>query len=159
MTQQPLKKASTRTRGRKQLDLGVLNEFVGYKIRKAQVLVYADFMIGQPQPALTPGLFGLLVLIEANPTVTQQDLCEAINVDKSTLVVTLHRLADRGLIRRVRSTEDRRQNVLKLTAKGMTKYKAMLEHIHKHEKRITAGLSEKECEQLVALLARVGQHA
>ena len=159
MTKPPLKKASTRTRARKQLDPGVLNEFVGYKIRKAQVLVYADFMIGQAPPLLTPSLFGLLVLIETNPAVTQQDLCEAINVDKSTLVVTLHRLADRGLIRRVRSTEDRRQNVLKLTAKGSAKYKAMLEHIRKHEKRITAGLSEKECEQLVALLARVGQQA
>jgi len=159
MTKSPQKNASTRTRGRKQLDLGVLNELVGYKIRRAQVVVYADFMVGQPQPALTPGLFGLLVLIDTNPTVTQQDLCEAINVDKSTLVVTLHRLVDRGLIRRVRSTEDRRQNVLKLTAKGTARYQAMLEHIRKHEKRITAGLSEKECEQLVSLLARIGQHA
>src|SRR5262245_54244890 len=92
-------------KGRRKLDPGVLEELVGYRIRKAQVLVYEDFIVGQPKPALTPGLFGLLVLIDNNPAVTQQDLCEAINVDKSTLVVTLHRLADRGLIKRVRSTE------------------------------------------------------
>ena len=138
------------------LEVGPLNEFVGYRLRRTQLAVYADFMSGQGPSPLTPGLFGVLALIDSNPDITQQRLCESIGVDKSTLVVTLHRLSDRGLIRRVRSTEDRRQNGLRLTAKGQTRYKAMIQHVRAHERRITARLTPKESEQLVQLLAKLG---
>ena len=142
--------------GRDRLDLGPLPEFVGFHIRIAQVAVYADFMVGQAPSPLTPGLLAILVLIDRNPELTQQRLCEAIGVDKSTMVASLHRLSDRGLIKRVRSTEDRRQNSLVLTAKGVAKLKATLQHVRMHEKRISSRLSAAECEQLVGLLRKIG---
>ena len=138
------------------LQLGPLREFVGFYIRMAQVVVYADFVANQPLPALTPGLFGVLVLIDQNPDSTQQRLCDAIGVDKSTLVATLHRLAERGLIRRVRSTVDRRQNALVLSPKGKAKLRSMLAHVREHERKITARLSAEERAQLVSLLKRIG---
>ena len=111
------KKPAKAKKAREPLDVGPLDDFVGYRIRRAQLAVYDDFMRAQGSAALTPGLFGVLVLIDRNPDITQQRLCEGIGVDKSTLVVTLHRLTDRGLIKRVRSIEDRRQNGLRLTQK------------------------------------------
>jgi DNA-binding MarR family transcriptional regulator len=138
------------------LHLGPLKEFVGFHIRMAQLVVYADFVRGQSSPTLTPGLFGVLVLIDQNPDSTQQRLCDAIGVDKSTLVATLHRLSERGLIRRVRSTVDRRQNALVLSAKGKAKLRAMLTHVREHERKIMARLSPEECAQLVSLLRRIG---
>ena len=81
-------------------------------------MVYDDFMRGAPVRGLTPGQLAILVLIDKNPNSTQQRLSEGIRIEKSTLVVRLHRLADRGLIERVRSTEDRRQNGLRLTRQG-----------------------------------------
>jgi DNA-binding MarR family transcriptional regulator len=140
---------------RVQLDVGPMNDFVGYRLRRAQLAVYDDFVDGQQSSPLTPGLVGVLVLIDRNPDITQQQLCEGIGIDKSTLVVTLHRLTDRGLIKRVRSTEDRRQNGLRLTAKGVTKLRTTLAYVRRHERKITALLSAAESKQLVELLARI----
>jgi DNA-binding MarR family transcriptional regulator len=137
------------------LEVGPLNDFVGYRLRRAQLAVYDDFVRGQGGSALTPGLFGVLVLIDHNPDITQQQLCEGIGVDKSTLVVTLHRLSDRGLIKRVRSTQDRRQNGLRLTAKGAARLRAMIAYVKQHERKITARLTDAESKHLVELLIKV----
>ena len=153
--QKQMRSKSRPPKTRPPLDVGPLDDFVGYRLRRAQLAVYDDFVKGQPSAPLTPGLFGVLVLIDRNPDITQQQLCEGIGVDKSTLVVTLHRLTDRGLIKRVRSTEDRRQNGLRLTAKGAARLRAMIQYVKGHERRITAGLSPAESKQLADLLARV----
>ena len=142
---------------RKQLDVEPVDRFVGYHIRKAQLVVYDDFMIGQrASPPITPGQFTVLLLIDENPDISQQLLCERMAVDKSTMAVSLHRMARRGLIRRHRSQEDRRQNGLRLTARGRVVLRGMLKYVEQHERRITAKLSERECRQLIALLRRVG---
>jgi DNA-binding MarR family transcriptional regulator len=155
----PTKARKTKPRPQIQLDTGPLNDFVGYRIRRAQLAVYDDFVRGQGSSPLTPGLVGVLVLIDRNPDITQQQLSEGIGVDKSTLVVTLHRLTDRGLIKRVRSTEDRRENGLRLTAKGAARLRATLAYVKQHERKITAQLTAAECKQLVDLLRKVSTAA
>jgi DNA-binding MarR family transcriptional regulator len=72
------------------------------------------------------------------------------------MAVSLHRMARRGLIQRVRSTADRRQNGLRLTASGAAVLRDMVKYVQQHEQRITARLSARECKQLVALLSKVG---
>jgi DNA-binding MarR family transcriptional regulator len=136
------------------LDLGPLVTIIGFVLRRAQLVVYADFLRDAPVP-LTPGQLGVLVVIEHNPEMMQQDLCEAIGVDKSTFTSTLDGLADRKLIRRVRSREDRRRNSLRLTAKGKGALQAMLVHVARHEERVFARLSRSERTQLMKLLRKV----
>ena len=156
----PTKARNTKSKKpRVQLDVGPMNDFVGYRLRRAQLAVYDDFVKGQSNTPLTPGLVGVLVLIDRNPDITQQQLCEGIGIDKSTLVVTLHRLTDRGLIKRVRSTKDRRQNALRLTAKGVSRLRATLAYVRQHERKITAQLSAAESKLLVELLGRVASAA
>jgi DNA-binding MarR family transcriptional regulator len=138
------------------LDHGVLSSLIGFRLRKAQLLVYDDFMRGAPVRRLTPGQLAILIFIDRNPDMTQQRLCDGILVEKSTLVVRLHRLVERGLIQRVRSTEDRRQNSLKLTKKGLAALKSMLAFVDKHERKITARLSAAERKQLLDLLVKIG---
>lgn len=108
-----------------------------------------------PVKGLTPGQLAILVLIDQNPELTQQRLCDGIGVEKSTLVVRLHRLAERGLIRRVRSPRDRRENILELTAQGRNKLKAMINFVASHEERVFGQLTATERKQLVALLAKI----
>lgn len=146
---------SKASKPRVQLDFGPLNSFVGYRLRIAQLAVYDDFVKGQGSSPLTPGLFTLLVLIDHNPDITQQQLCDGVGVDKSTLVVTLHRLSDRGLIKRVRSALDRRQNGLRLTAKGKARLRAMTSYVRKHERKITTAFTAAETDQLKELLKKI----
>ena len=99
----------------------------------------------------------MLVIIDENPELTQQELCEGIGVDKSTFAISLDRLADRGLLRRVRSEDDRRRNSLRLTAKGKETLRAMLAHVERHERRVFARLSAVERHQLMEMLKKIGE--
>ncbi len=145
--------------GRRGLNLGPLAKLLGFRLRRAQLTVYEDFHRGSPVPQLAPSQLGILVVIDENPEMTQQQLCEGIGVDKSTFAISLDRLADRGLVRRVRSEDDRRRNSLRLTAKGKATLRAMLVHVELHERRVFARLSAVEREQLMALLKKVGEPA
>ena len=84
--------------GKHSADIGVLGSLIGFNLRMAQLAVYDDFMRGAPIRGLTPGQLAILVLIDRNPNSTQQRLSALIGIEKSTLVVRLHRLAERGLI-------------------------------------------------------------
>jgi DNA-binding MarR family transcriptional regulator len=151
------KKHKEKKSERPELDSGVLRSLVGFNLRIAQLVVYDDFMRGAPVQGLTPGQLAILVFIDRNPNTTQQRLSEGIRIEKSTLVVRLHRLADRGLIERVRSTRDRRQNTLRLTAKGKAALKSMLSFVSRHEKKLTAKLSAAERAKLIELLNKIGR--
>jgi DNA-binding MarR family transcriptional regulator len=142
---------------RARLSLGPLDTLLGYRLRRAQLAVYEDFLRDAPVVNLAPGQLAILVLIKENPDTTQQELCEGIGVDKSTFAITLDRLAARGLIRRVRSKEDRRRNSLRLTAKGDTARKAMLDHVARHERRAFSRLTREERQLLMELLRKVGE--
>lgn len=149
-------KAATKARPKTPLDIGVLRSIVGFHIRSAQLVVYDDFLRNAPVRGLTPGQFAILILIDQNPKITQQILAEGIGTEKSTLVVRLHRLADRGLIERVRSETDRRQNWLRLTRQGQATLEKMLDFVTRHEKKISSRLSAAERVKLVELLGKIG---
>jgi DNA-binding MarR family transcriptional regulator len=138
------------------LNLGPLARLLGFRLRRAQLAVVQDFQRDAPIH-LPPGQFGILVIIESNPEMTQQQLCDGIGVGKSTFAITLDRLADRGLIRRVRSEEDRRRNLLRITAKGAVTLRALTAHAERHERRVFAALSAEERETLLEALERIGE--
>jgi DNA-binding MarR family transcriptional regulator len=140
------------------LEYGVLDQLLGFQIRRAQLRTYWDFARDAPFE-LTPGQLAILVFIRSNPGLTQQRLCESLGIEKSTLAVTLHRLCERDLVRRERSTRDRRENALALTEHGGTVLRSMLQHVAKHEKRIARGLTREERRTLMLLLRKIGRGA
>jgi DNA-binding MarR family transcriptional regulator len=137
------------------LKQGPLLGFLGYHVRLAQLHVYEDFMRGQPGATMTPGQLAILILVHANPAMGQQALAERLGVDKSTLTVTLNRLTQRKLLRRVRSTEDRRTNVLQLTARGVSRMQEMIAFVRRHERRMARNLDADEKKELVRLLDKL----
>lgn len=139
-------------RPRKSLRQGVLPRLLGYRLRLAQQRVFRDFAASVE--GISPGRFGVLALIDANPGVTQSRLAEAVQRDRSTMVGVLDALEARGLIERRRG-EDRRTNSLWLTADGRMFLEGALRQIDAHERRIAAPLTRAERAQLLALLARL----
>jgi DNA-binding MarR family transcriptional regulator len=139
------------------LDFGVLLELLGFQVRRTQLRIYEDFARDAPIDGITPGLLAILVFIDNNPGLTQQRLCESLGIDKSTLAVTLHRLCDRGLVKRIRSRRDRRENALELTDKGDKVMRSMLAHVANHERRIARRLTRAERHTLMELLRKVAR--
>ncbi len=143
--------------GVKALDRGVLPSLLGYVLRRTQSAVFADFAgtFAKAGEALTPGEFGLLVLVERNVGLSQMALARALGIDRSTLVPILNRLQARGLLVRRASPTDGRTHALGLTPAGdkaLTRYARL---VKAHEKRIAAGLSAAETRTLIELLEKV----
>jgi DNA-binding MarR family transcriptional regulator len=141
-------------RGDGALDHGLLPRLVGYQLRLAQLAVFRDFDRATADLGLTPGRFGMLVLIEANPGVTQSALARAVGLDRSTLVALLDQLEDRRLVAR-RQGEDRRTNGLWLTAAGQRSLGKMKRRVAAHEARVAARLTRAERELLLGALRRL----
>ena len=134
------------------LKTGILPGLLGYRLRLAQQALFRDFAATVAD--LPPGRVGILLLIEANPGVTQSRLAGAVALDRSTMVGVLHALEARGFVERRRG-EDRRTNGLWLTAEGRRRVSALKRRIRQHERRVAARLSPAEREQLIALLGKL----
>jgi DNA-binding MarR family transcriptional regulator len=143
------------------LDRGVLPSLLGYALRRAQSAVFADFAgtFSRAGEALTPGEFGLLVLVERNAGLSQMALARALGIDRSTLVPILDRLQERGLLVRRRSPTDARTHALGLTPLGLKALVRYTKLVRTHERRIATGLSADETQLLLDLLDKVRSSA
>src|SRR5207247_2269075 len=103
---------------------------------------------------VSPARTGMLLLIDANPGVTQGRLAHAVGLDRSTMVGVVDTLEERGLIERRRG-EDRRTNGLWLTRSGRTLLARLKRRIEFHERRVAARLNAGERAQLLVLLEKL----
>ena len=61
------------TDDREPLDIGLLNEHLGYFIRRLQVWVFQDFIRTLAPVDIRPAQYSVLVVIAANPGLSQSD--------------------------------------------------------------------------------------
>jgi DNA-binding MarR family transcriptional regulator len=143
------------------LDRGVLPSLwvtcCGAPSRRCSPTFAATF--AQAGEALTPGEFGLLVLVERNAGLSQMALARALGIDRSTLVPILNRLQARGLLVRRSSPTDGRTHALGLTPAGGQALAKFARLVKAHERRIASGLSASETRKLIELLEKVRDKA
>ena len=137
------------------ISLGVLPELVGFQLRMAQIAMFKDFSESLGDLDVTPGLFGVLVIIEANPDLKQSELARATHLDRSTVVSVIDNLERRNLVERRAAPNDRRSNALRLTSEGGALLRKIKHKVGEHEKRLVATLSAAERQTLVKLLKKV----
>jgi DNA-binding MarR family transcriptional regulator len=131
---------------------GPLPGLLGYRLRLAQQAVFRDF--ARSVSDIAPGRVGILLLIDANPGITQSRLAQAVGLDRSTMVGVVHALAARELVERRRG-EDRRTNGLWLTRTGQQFIGNLKQRIRVHERRVASRLTHAERAQLLALLEKL----
>ena len=136
------------------ISLGLLPELVGFQLRMAQIAMFKDFSESIGDLDMTPGLFGVLVIIEANPDLKQSELARATHLDRSTVVSVIDNLERRSLVERRAAPNDRRSNALRLTSDGAALLRRIKQRVGEHEKRLVATLSPTERQTLVKLLKK-----
>ena len=139
----------------KGLEMGVLPTLTGYQLRLAQIAIFRDFSESLGEFDVTPGLFGVLVVIEANPGLKQTELARAAHLDRSTVVSVIDNLERRGLVERRQAENDRRSNALMITTEGVALLKKLKRRVTEHEKRLVEHLSDDEQATLVSLMKRI----
>jgi DNA-binding MarR family transcriptional regulator len=117
-------------------NLDVLRGHLGYFLRRAQVSVFQDFIQALSSINIRPAQYSVLVVIGANPGLSQADVSELLGIERARLVRLLDRLEKRGLTQRLASPVDRRSHALKLTATGRAMLKRAKALAAMHETRL-----------------------
>ena len=136
---------------------GVLDELVGYAIRRAQIAIYEDFDAALGALDLTPQRFAALVLIAGNDGIGQGRLGRVLGIARSGVVQVVRGLETRGWVRRDADGGDARSWLLTLTPAGRALLAQARRRVRAHDRRVSAALTEAERRTLVAWLDRLGK--
>jgi len=137
--------------------LGMLTGLLGYSLRRAQVAVFQHFSEAMGAADITPGQFGVLHVINANPGLSQTQLGNALGIDRSTVVAVLDRLESRRLVVRHSAPNDRRSHALRLSAEGAALLPKLEELVRSHERHIGRSLRAEDQRTLIAWLDRIAR--
>ena len=72
------------------IDLGVLNQHLGYFVRRLQVWIFQDFIRTLARIDISPAQFSVLVVIGANEGLSQSELAGTLGIERARLVRMLH---------------------------------------------------------------------
>lgn len=148
------RKESRSGSGEPSIDLGEINKYLGFHMKRADAAVFQLFSSLAPRGRIVRGEVAILMLAKENPGLSQDAVRRATGLDKSTISLAIGKLQKRRLIRR-RGTDDKRVRQIFLTATGRTFLRTMLPLIDRHERQIAALLNERERRELIRLLVRV----
>jgi DNA-binding MarR family transcriptional regulator len=132
--------------------------YTGFLFRRAQQ-VHVTAWQRHVSPTVSSVQFGVLAVLARRPEASQQDLCEELDLDRSTIADLVSRLERRGLIERRRDPADRRRNRLVLSAAGQATLDDLRPRAEQVEHVLTDGLSPDDRQVLRRLLLRVLAHA
>ena len=135
------------------INLGGLDQFTGYVVRRAQVWIFQDFKRALKELDMTPAQFSVMKIVAANPGIAQARVAEVLCIERARLVQMLDRLEAPRLIDRTRSAIDRRSHALHLTAAGARVLERLQERIEAHERNVVARIGAKGKSDLLRLLA------
>lgn len=137
------------------LDMGPLPDLVGYALRRAQMVVFADFHASFAPLGLRPGVFSVLLLVRLNPGVRPTDIGRALGIKRANFAPLLADLEERGLVERQAVPGDRRSAALHLTPDGTALLRRADRALRAHEARWRARLGADGTDRLLELLRRL----
>ena len=99
-------------------DTATVSGIVGYRLRRAQVAVFQQFMARFAEFGITPAEYSVLALIGSNAGSKQTEIGDALGIKRTNFVALINALEQRGLTERRQVAGDRRANALHLTKAG-----------------------------------------
>ena len=101
----------------------------------------------------------VVMLLGDGAASTAAELCKILIYDPGAMTRLLDRLEKKGVLRRVRTANDRRAVRLELTADGSKLYPRILEALVQVFNRLLRGFTRSEVRQLEQLLTRMADNA
>jgi DNA-binding MarR family transcriptional regulator len=139
-----------------QLDLGHLDQHLGYFVRRLQVMIFRDFIRTLAPMRLRPAQYSVLLLIETNPGSSQASIGRALGIERARLARLLHDLQGRGWIERRPVDGDARSHALFLRAEGSKALARSKKLAGRHEQRLMKLLGVKRWQSLMELMRNFG---
>lgn len=147
----PLRKTAPQRASAPVVALDELNDRLGYFVRRLQVAIFQDFIRRLARIDVSPAQFSVLVVIAANPGLSQSELAKALGIERARLVRMLHRLELRKLTVRLPSSADGRRHALELTREGEKLLARAKVLAAEHEEAMRTKLGPERHRQLLEL--------
>lgn len=135
--------------------LNPLADHAGFHLRRASSLIMADLAQRLAELDLRPAEASVLLLIGANPGVTQSKVGAALGVQRANMAPLVARLADRGLI--AGAPVDGRSIGFRLTHAGEAAAAEAGTRMQQHDARFLGSLPTEQRQSLIALLAAIAE--
>ncbi len=140
-------------------DVRALDELqFSYELRETSRLLLALLKRCTDPRGITLTQYFLLRHLWDDEGLNQSELSERLGTTQPATVATVDALEKRRLIKRVRSTDDRRMVRLYLTAKGRTMRDTLLGYAHELSLQALAGVAPADVVKLRSLLGHVREN-
>lgn len=137
------------------LDYDVLDALLGYSLRRALVAILGTFEEATRGHGITPPRFTALVIIGANPGLSQATLGSVLGIARSGAMMLVDWMVAQALVERRRKPDDGRTWGLTLTPQGARLLATLKQRVAHTERRRSAALTARERMQLVRLLEKL----
>ncbi len=131
-----------------------LEGLIGYNLKRAYVIVQADFRAALGRDGLAPRVFSALSLVVQFPNTTQSELARMLDIERSGLVAIVDELERRSYLARTAVPGDRRVQALVPTSAGRHAYAEIIAKVRAHERRLFSGMTMSERQSLLDLLRK-----
>jgi DNA-binding MarR family transcriptional regulator len=129
-----------------------IEESLGFLLAKSYQRGWALFKQELEAFDLTPPQFALLGFLWQQDGLTQVELSNKSQVDRTTVGGLIDRLEKTRMVARHPHPQDRRAHLIRLTAKGKEMEQPLTEIARRVTAKLTAGLNHDEIHELIRLL-------
>jgi MarR family transcriptional regulator, temperature-dependent positive regulator of motility len=131
---------------------GALSRHTGSLVRRAQQR-HVAIWLEEVSTEVTSVQYAALAVLHQTPGINQRQLGDELDLDRSTIADLVARMVRNALIERSDDPDDKRSNILFLTAAGKKQFTTLRPRVDKLEHILTAALSPQESAELRRLLS------
>lgn len=128
---------------------------LGYLLKHAQMRMQELNADALAPFGIDPRELGILLVIAGHEPGSQQQAAQRLGIDRTSMVARLDALEEKGLVSRHPHAQDRRRNVVELTAAGRKTVAAANEASERAEAELLSSLAPEEGERLRRMLLEI----
>lgn len=138
----------------------ILQDFLPYRLSVVTEAVSGLFATHYQQRfGLSIPEWRVVAVVGQHGTASTQEVIERTGMDRVRVSRAVIRLADKGLLQRQPHPRDQRAQILRLSRKGRTVYGEIVPLARALQAALASALSEREQQQLLAILDKVAARA
>jgi len=137
------------------LSYGDLDDHLGYVLRRAQLAGFEAFHQATAGVDITPARYTALVIVGANPGLSQSALGAALGTARSGAMTLTDWMEKRGWVERRNRPEDGRSWGLYLTRRGDERLRELNLRVRANDARFSGRLTAQELATLRSLLEKL----
>ena len=128
---------------------------LGYQVNRLARLLAGSLRARIEPHGVVPGQFAQLLALYDEDGITQNELCERVQVDQSTMAHTLKRMERDGLIERAPDPADRRRAIITLTPRAQSLRPVLTTAAAEVNAVATRGFGAADADAVMSLVARL----